>query len=88
MPAFRVTLGDMDSGITRITANPMVCNGQPCVRGLRITVALVLKYLAAGRSTEQLVTEFPELEPADVADCLRYAAWLASRRTIDLPTAA
>jgi uncharacterized protein (DUF433 family) len=78
----------MESGITRITANPMVCNGQPCVRGLRITVSLVLKYLAAGRTIEGLVAEFPELEPADVADCLRYAAWLASGRTIELPSAA
>jgi len=78
----------MESGITRITASPTVCNGQPCVRGLRITVSLVLKYLAAGRTTEELVAEFPELEPADVADCLRYAAWLASGRTIELPSAA
>lgn len=78
----------MESGITRITANPAVCNGQPCVRGLRITVSLVLKYLAAGRTIEELMAEFPELEPADVADCLRYAAWLASGRTIELPSAA
>ena len=78
----------MESGITRITANPQVCNGQPCVRGLRITVSLVLKYLAAGRTADELTTEFPELEPADIADCLRYAAWLASGRTIELPSAA
>lgn len=78
----------MQPGITRITANPTVCNGQPCVRGLRITVSLVLKYLAAGRTPEEVVAEFPELEPADVADCLRYAAWLASGRTIELPSAA
>jgi len=78
----------MQSGITRITANPCVCNGQPCVPGLRITVSLVLKYLAAGRTADELVTEFPELEPADMADCLRYAAWLALGRTIELPSAA
>jgi len=51
-------------------------------------VSLVLKYLAAGRTTDELVAEFPELEPADIADCLRYAAWLASGRTIELPSAA
>jgi uncharacterized protein (DUF433 family) len=78
----------MQSNITRITADPAVCSGQPCVRGLRISVALVLRYLAAGRTAEQLVEEFPELELEDVADCLRYAAWLASGRTLQLPPVA
>ena len=86
--AYWAKLGRMQPGISRITANPLVCNGQPCVRGLRITVELVLKYLAAGRTPEQVVAEFPELELEDIADCLRYAAWLASGRTISLPSAA
>lgn len=79
---------DMEPAITRITADPMICNGQPCVRGLRITVSLVLKYLAAGRSPQQVIEEFPELELDDIGDCLRYAAWLASGRTLSLPSAA
>lgn len=74
--------------LTRITSNPRVCGGQPCVRGLRIPVALVLRHLAAGQSPEQVVAEFPELEVEDVRDCLRYASWLASGRSIDLPPAA
>jgi uncharacterized protein (DUF433 family) len=78
----------MESAITRITADPRICNGQPCVRGLRITVSLVLKYLAAGHTTQQVIEEFPELEPDDIGDCLRYAAWLASGRTLSLPSAA
>lgn len=78
----------MQSNIARIAADPAVCNGQPCVSGLRISVALVLKYLAAGRTAEQLVEEFPELELEDVADCLRYAAWIASGTTLQLPPAA
>lgn len=78
----------MEHGITRITADPKVMNGQPCVRGLRITAAVVLKYLAAGRSADQIVAEFPDLEPEDISECLRYAAWLASGRTITLPPAA
>lgn len=76
------------TALTRITADPRVCNGQPCVRGLRITVSLVLKYLAAGRTSDQIVDEFPELEHEDVVECLRYAAWLASGRTVELPSAA
>jgi uncharacterized protein (DUF433 family) len=78
----------MEPAITRITADPTVCNGQPCVRGLRITVSLVLKYLAAGRTHQQIIEEFPELESDDIGDCLRYAAWLASGRTLSLPSAA
>lgn len=74
--------------LTRITADPSVCAGQPCVRGLRIPVALVLKYLAAGRTPAELIVEFPELEVDDVGECLRYAAWLASGRSIELPSAA
>ncbi len=78
----------MGNQLPRITADPEVCNGLPCIRGLRITVALVLKHLAAGKSSAELIAEFPELEPDDIADCLRYAAWLASGRTVDLTSAA
>lgn len=86
--AGRASLFAMASPFTRITVDPLVCNGQPCVRGLRIPVALVLKYLAAGRTTVEIVDEFPELEAADVGECLRYAAWLASGRTVQVPPAA
>ena len=72
---------------TRITADPRVCGGQPCIRGLRIPVALVLRHLAAEQTAQQIVEEYPELELGDVLDCLRYAGWLASGRTIDLAPA-
>lgn len=75
----------MEHAVARLTADPGVMSGQPCVRGLRVTVAQVLRYLAAGRTAEQVVVEFPELELEDIGDCLRYAAWLASGRTIALP---
>lgn len=58
------------------------------MRGLRIPVALVLKHLAAGKTSAQVIDEFPELESDDVLECLRYAAWLASGRSIDTPSAA
>ena len=77
----------MDARLTRITVDPRVCSGQPCVRGLRIPVAIVLRHMAAGKSPQDVVDEFPELELADIAECLRYAAWLASGRTVNLPTA-
>jgi uncharacterized protein (DUF433 family) len=75
-------------GFARITVDPLVCGGQACLRGLRIPVSLVLKHLAASRTAEDIVDEFPELEVEDVKECLRYAAWLASARTVALPPAA
>jgi len=48
----------------------------------------VLKHLAAGQTSQQIVEEYPELEPEDVLECLRYAAWLASGRTVELSLAA
>jgi uncharacterized protein (DUF433 family) len=48
----------------------------------------VLKHLAAGQSAQQVVAEYPELELEDVAECLRYAAWLASGRSVELSPAA
>jgi len=74
--------------LSRITVDPQICGGQPCVRGLRIPVSLVLKYLAAGKTPAEIVGEFPELEPEDIGDCLRFAAWLASGRSVALPPAA
>jgi uncharacterized protein (DUF433 family) len=78
-----VTFSCMITPLTRITVDPDVCNGRPCVRGLRIPVSLVLKHLAAGKTAQQIGDEFPELEPEDVGECLRYAAWLASGRSIN-----
>lgn len=78
----------MGAPLTRITVDPSVCSGQPCIRGLRIPVSLVLKHLASGRSMDEIVDEFPELEVEDIREALRYAAWLTSGRTIDVPSAA
>lgn len=78
----------MGVSLARITVDPGVCSGQPCVRGLRIPASLVLKHLAGGKTTDQIIEEFPELEPDDILECLRYAAWLASRRSVLVPPAA
>ena len=78
----------MSSVVARITVDPAVCSGQPCIRGLRIPAALVLKHLAAGESAEDVVAAYPELEIEDVRACLQYAAWLAAGRSMNLPPAA
>jgi uncharacterized protein (DUF433 family) len=58
----------------RITIEPGKRSGQPCVRGMRITVADVLEYLAGGMSREELLRDFPELELEDINACLAFAA--------------
>ena len=59
---------------TRITIEPGKRSGQPCVRGMRITVYDVLSYLAAGMTPEQIVEDFPNLTLEDIQACLAYAA--------------
>ena len=58
----------------RITVNPEQCGGRPCVRGMRIRVVDILELLAAGLSAEQVLKELPDLEPEDIAACLRFAS--------------
>jgi uncharacterized protein (DUF433 family) len=58
----------------RITVNPKQCGGRPCIRGMRIRVIDVLDLLAAGLSEADVLRELPDLEPADVRACLRYAS--------------
>ena len=67
----------------RITVNPDQCGGRPCVRGLRIRVTDVLDLLASGLSPEQVLDELPDLEPEDIAACLRFAS-----RRLDHPIVA
>ena len=64
--------------IDRITIDPNVCLGQPTLRGMRITVTVVLKMLAGGKSMEDVLTAYPELEAEDVRQAMRYAAWVVS----------
>lgn len=59
----------------RITRDPVTCFGKPCIRGLRIPVASVLSYLGSGMSVEEVLAEWPELEPQDIREALSYAAW-------------
>jgi uncharacterized protein (DUF433 family) len=55
--------------------------GQACVRGLRIPVSLVLNLIANGMTVEEIVAQYPEIEPEDVKQSLQYAAWLAKEET-------
>ena len=58
----------------RITANPAQMGGVPCIRGLRIPVATIIGLLAQGMCRAQVLTDYPDLEPEDIEEALRYAA--------------
>ncbi len=60
--------------MSRITFDPNQCGGRPCIRGLRIRVTDVLELLAAGESEEDILADFPYLEPEDIRACLAFAA--------------
>jgi uncharacterized protein (DUF433 family) len=68
----------------RITIDPNVCTGKPCIRGLRFPVSRVLGLLAAGETKEAILAGYPYLEPEDIDEALRYAAFLAEDETIEL----
>lgn len=69
---------------TRISIDPAVCTGKPCVRGLRFPVARLLGLLAAGEPREDILKNYPYLEPGDIDEALRYAAQLAEDETVEL----
>jgi uncharacterized protein (DUF433 family) len=69
---------------TRITIDPAICTGKPCIRGLRFPVARLLGLLAARETREDILAGYPYLESEDVDEALRYAASLAEDETIAL----
>lgn len=68
----------------RITVDPAQMGGLPCIRGMRVTVSMVLGQLAAGQTIEQILTDYPYLERADVLAALEYAAAIAQEREVPL----
>ncbi|GDZ92611.1 protein of unknown function DUF433 [Planktothrix agardhii CCAP 1459/11A] len=61
--------------LTRITINPEVMGGKPCIRGLRVTVGTIVGLMASGRTPEDILKAYPYLELADIYEALAYAAW-------------
>jgi uncharacterized protein (DUF433 family) len=68
----------------RITVDPKVCTGKPCIRALRFPVSRLLGLLAAGETRESILKAYPYLESEDIDEVLRYAAWLAEDETVEL----
>jgi len=70
-------------GFDRITFDPQVMAGRACIRGMRLTVALLLNLTANGMTAEEIVEAYPSLEVEDVRQALRYAAWLAEDQVLE-----
>lgn len=71
----------------RITLDPAVMGGKPCIRGQRITVGTVPGLLAIGRTRDEILRAYPYLESEDIDQCLAYAAWRMEERDVPLATA-
>lgn len=73
--------------LDRITRDPAVMGGRPCIRGMRVTVGMIVGQIGSGVTIEDLLADYPYLEREDTLQALRYAAWLAEEREIELETA-
>lgn len=75
-----------DELLSRITIDPNVCFGKPCIRGHRIWVTLILDLLAGGMTAERVLKEYPQLEEADILACIAYGAEMSRERFVEIPS--
>jgi len=68
-------------GFDRITFDPNVMGGRACIRGMRLTVSLILNLVANGKCAQDILKDYPYLESADIRQALAYAAWLVNKST-------
>jgi len=68
--------------LDRITMDPEVMGGQPCIKGLRIPVSLIIKLIASGKKSKDILEDYPELEEEDIKQSLEYAAWTVSEKVL------
>ncbi len=73
--------------LSRITIDPNICFGKPCIRGHRIWVSLILDLLADGMAIEEILENYPSIELEDVYACIAYGAEMTRERYVDLPSA-
>lgn len=73
--------------LDRITQQPEVMGGKACIRGMRVTVGMVVGQIGAGHGIEEILADYPYLEREDVMQALQYAAWRAEEREVELARA-
>jgi len=70
--------------LDRITQDPQIMGGKPCIRGMRVTVGMIVGQIGAGHNIDELLADYPYLEREDILQALRYAAWRMEEREIEL----
>ncbi len=70
--------------VDRVTLNPAVMGGKPCIRGLRVTVGMIIGLLASKRSREEILRAYPYLEDEDIDAALKYAAWRLEEQEVEV----
>lgn len=70
--------------LDRITQQPEIMGGKACIRGLRVTVGMIVGQIGAGRALDELLTDYPYLQREDILQALQYAAWRAEEREVAL----
>ncbi len=80
----RLRYDDLVQELRRITIDPAVMGGKACIRGMRVTVGMIVEAIAAGRTVPELLADFPYLEEDDIPEALTYAARIAQGRDVQL----
>ena len=74
--------------LSRISFDPNICFGKPCIRGHRIWISLILDFLASGMTIKEVLEEYPGLEEADILACIAYGAEMTRERYLEIPAEA
>ena len=78
----------MNPLLARISVDPRVCFGKPCIRGTRIWVSLILDFLASGMSVDKVLAEYPQLTEEDIRAAMAYGAEMSRERYVEIPVEA
>jgi len=70
--------------LDRITQNPLVMGGKACIRGMRVTVGMIVGQIGAGHTIDEILADYPHLEREDILQALRYAAWRLQEQAVEL----
>jgi len=73
--------------LDRITQDPGVMGGKPCIRQMRVTVGMIVGQIGSGQSIDQILADYPYLEREDILQAVRYAAWRSEEREVTLASA-
>ena len=71
--------------LSRISIDPDICGGKPCIKGHRIWVSLILDFLASGATISEILEEYPQLQTEDILACIAYGAEMSRERFVDIP---